>query len=102
VVPNASNSFCNCSGSPDRWSMSEVDLGSVTQQSISEFAIVKVFAKLPKSSILAANLSAELNRDRYLVGFVARSLQDLCKILPFRVVRLPEFQDSLQYLEHKR
>lgn len=53
-VPSAFNSACNASGRPDCWSSLDVEFGSVTQQSISEFAIVKVFAKLPKSSTFAA------------------------------------------------
>jgi hypothetical protein len=52
--PIASSSACIASGRPDCWSSLDVEFGSVTQQSISEFAMVKVFAKLPKSSTFAA------------------------------------------------
>jgi hypothetical protein len=59
MVPSASSWSCKVSGRPDCWSWSDVYWSSVTQQSISEFAIVKVFAKLPKSSTLAAILEWE-------------------------------------------
>ena len=45
----------SCCGRPEAWISSDVEDGSVTQQSMSEFAIVKVLAKLPNSSTFAAN-----------------------------------------------
>lgn len=53
-VPCGARTCWRVSGRPDCWISSDVALGSVTQQSISEFAIVKVFAKLPNNSTFAA------------------------------------------------
>ena len=62
-APRASRTFWRVSGRPDCWISSDVDLGSVTQQSISEFAMVKVFAKLPNNSTFAATRQMLLRQD---------------------------------------
>jgi len=80
--PNLSNSTCSFSGNPDCCNSSLVTLSSVIQQSMSLFAIVNVFAKLPKTwtSALGRSVLTSCWRSRRNSSFSSRSSSGICRL----------------------